>query len=152
MLKSSYITERSYNLIKLIFISFFTTFLFSASIGVIEKGKIDKFENAFALITRDGNVISVDKIGFRIRQNDVIKTFRRSNLQIRLSDNTVVKIGRKTTFKVEQYIYDSKNKNKNVANLKVENGTFQIKTGKIGDSAPKNFKIKTKFSTIGLRG
>jgi len=36
--------------------------------------------------------------------------------------------------------------------MTIQNGTFQIKTGAIGDKAPKNFKIKTKFSTIGLRG
>jgi len=126
--------------------------LFSASIGVIEKGKLDRFENAFALISRDGKVISVNKIGFRIKKNDEIKTFRRSNLQIRLTDNTVIKIGRKTTFKVEKYLFDNNNKSNNVAKLKVENGTFQIKTGKIGNNAPSNFKIKTKFSTIGLRG
>ena len=126
--------------------------LFSASIGVIEKGKLDRFENAFALISRDGKVISVNKIGFRIKKNDEIKTFRRSNLQIRFNDNTVVKIGRKTTFKVEKYLYDVTNNKNNAVKLKVENGTFQIKTGDIGKRAPRNFKIKTKFSTIGLRG
>lgn len=140
-------------MLKKIFLFFiFISTVFGASIGVIEKGKMDKFEHAFALVTRDGKVLSVDKVGFKIHKSDVIKTFRRSNLQIRLTDNTIIKIGRKTTFKVEKYIYDSKNKNNNIANLKVENGTFQIKTGKIGDSAPKNFKIRTKFSTIGLRG
>ena len=137
---------------KVILFFIFTSIVFGASIGVIEKGKMDKFENAFALITRDGKVLSIDRVGFKIHKNDIIKTFRRSNLQIRLTDNTIIKIGRKTTFKVEKYIYNSRNKSKNIANLKVENGTFQIKTGKIGDTAPRNFKIKTKFSTIGLRG
>jgi hypothetical protein len=126
--------------------------LFSASIGVIEKGKLDKFEGAFALITRGEQVISISKIGFKIKKDDIIKTFRRSNLQIRLNDNTVIKIGRKTTLHIEKYIFNKKNASGNEAKLKIDNGTFQIKTGEIGDEAPKNFKIKTKFSTIGLRG
>lgn len=122
------------------------------SIGIIEKGRIDKFENAYALVTRDDEIITITKLGFNIKKNDSIKTFRKSSLQIRLKDNTIIKIGKRTTLKIEKYLYDSKNSNKNKANFKIENGTFQIKTGKIGDKSPNNFKIKTKFSTIGLRG
>lgn len=143
------------NLVKLIIITItllVSSTLYGASIGVIEKGKVDKFENAFALITRGEKVISVSKIGFKIKKNDIIKTFRRSNLQIRLKDNTVIKIGRKTTLHVEKYIFDKNKSNSNEAKFKIQNGTFQIKTGEIGDESPKNFKIKTKFSTIGIRG
>jgi hypothetical protein len=129
-----------------------TTSLFSANIGVIEKGDVDKFENAIALVTRGNDVISVTEVGFKIQENDTIKTFRKSTVQVRLNDNTIIKIGQKTTLNIEKYLYDTKNKGNNAANLKIENGTFQIKTGSIGDDAPKNFKIKTKFSTIGLRG
>jgi len=128
------------------------SFLYSASIGIIEKGDLDKFENAFALVARGNETISVTTTGFKIFENDTIKTFRKSALQIRLNDNTIIKIGPKTTLNVEKYLYDSTNAGNNAANLKIENGTFQIKTGTIGDDAPNNFKIKTKFSTIGLRG
>ncbi len=128
------------------------TFLFSASIGVIEKGDIDKFENAMALVTRGNEVISVTAPGFQVQESDTIKTFRKSTVTIRLNDNTIIKIGQRTTLNIEKYLYDNQNKGNNAANLKIENGTFQIKTGNIGDDAPKNFKIKTKFSTIGLRG
>ena len=126
--------------------------LFSATIGTIEKGDLDKFENAYALVTRGNDVISVTSLGFPVQESDTIKTFRKSTVQIRLKDNTIVKIGQKTTLNIEKYLYDTQNKGGNAANLKIENGTFQIKTGNIGDEAPKNFKIKTKFSTIGLRG
>jgi hypothetical protein len=129
-----------------------STSLFSANIGMIEKGDVDKFENAIALVTRGNDVISVTEVGFKIQENDTIKTFRKSTVQVRLNDDTIIKIGQKTTLNIEKYLYDSKNKGNNTANLKIENGTFQIKTGSIGDDAPKNFKIKTKFSTIGLRG
>ena len=129
-----------------------TTSLFSANIGVIEKGDVDKFENAIALVTRGNEVISVTAVGFKVKENDTIKTFRKSTVQIRLNDNTIIKIGQKTTLNIEKYLYDTQNKGNNTANLKIENGSFQIKTGSIGDDAPSNFKIKTKFSTIGLRG
>lgn len=138
---------------KILFIFFLITLnLFAEAIGVIEKGKLDKFEHAYALISRGDLVIPVSKIGFKIEKNDVIKTFRKSTLQIRLKDNTIINIGKRTTLKVEKYIFDKKNKANNTANLKIENGSFEVKTGSIGKTAPKNFKIKTKFSTIGLRG
>ena len=140
-------------MLKLLFLfSIFFSVLNSSSIGTIVKGKIDKFEHSYALVERLGQVISVEKIGFKLNKKDKIKTFRRSHIQIKLLDDTIIKIGKKTTLKIEQYIYGSQNKSKNAVNLKIENGSYQIKTGKIGDQAPKNFKIKTKFSTIGLRG
>jgi hypothetical protein len=138
-------------LYKLLFLLCTTTLLFSSSIGAIEKGKLDKFEDAFALVSRGDKVISVNKLGFKIKKDDLIKTFRKSSLQIRLKDSTIIKIGRKTTLKIEEYIYKKNSKN-NKANLKIENGSFQIKTGEIGNNTPNKFKIKTKFSTIGLRG
>jgi hypothetical protein len=124
----------------------------SAVIGLIEKGRIDKSEEAFALVTRGDEIIPVSKLGFKIKKSDIIKTFRKSTIQIRLKDNTIVKIGKRSTLRIEQYLYNAKNSSKNAAGFKIENGTFQIKTGKIADTAPRNFKIKTKFSTIGLRG
>lgn len=136
----------------LFYIVTINTFLFSASIGVIEKGDVDKFENAIALVTRGNDVISVTAVGFKVQENDVIKTFRKSTVTIRLNDDTIIKIGQKSTLNIEKYLYDTQNRSGNTANLKIENGTFQIKTGSIGDDAPRNFKIKTKFSTIGLRG
>ncbi len=138
---------------KVLLFSFFISSLLSAQdIGIIEKGKMDKFEHSFALVTRGDKVLEVTKLGFILQTNDLVKTFRKSSLQIRLKDNTIIKIGKKTTLKIEKYLFDKKNGKNSKANFKIENGTFQIKTGKIADKAPKNFKIKTKFSTIGLRG
>lgn len=126
--------------------------LHAEEIGYIENGQMDRFENAYALISRGDLVIPVSKIGFKIEKDDVIKTFRKSTLQIKLKDNTVINIGKKTTLKVEDYIFNKNDTRNNAAKLKIENGSFKIKTGDIGKDAPSNFKIKTKFSTIGLRG
>jgi hypothetical protein len=140
-------------LIKIIILFFvFISLSYSSSIGTITGGKIDRFEHAYALVTRGDQVITVEDLGFKIKKNDTIKTFRKSKIKITLKDSTIIKIGKRSTLKIEKYLYNANNSAGNVANLKVENGTFQIKTGKIGDSSPKNFKIKTKFSTIGLRG
>ena len=137
---------------KIFLFLFLLSTMHSAIIGLIEKGRIDKSEKAFALVTRGDEIIPVHKLGFKVKKNDSIKTFRKSTVQIRLKDNTIIKIGKRSTLRIEKYLYDSKNSKNNAAGFKIENGTFQIKTGKIADTAPRNFKIKTKFSTIGLRG
>ena len=117
----------------------------SAIIGLIEKGRIDKSENAFALVTRGDEVIPVSKLGFKVKRSDSIKTFRKSTIQIRLKDNTIIKIGKRSTLRIEKYLYNSKNTKNNAANFKIENGTFQIKTGKIADTAPKTLKLRQNF-------
>lgn len=137
---------------KLIILPLLLSNIYSSVIGSIERGKIDKLEEAYALVTRGDEIIPVSKLGFKLRKNDSIKTFRRSTIQIRLNDNTIIKIGKRSTLKIEEYLYNSKNTAKNAAGFKIENGTFQIKTGKIADTTPRRFKIKTKFSTIGVRG
>jgi hypothetical protein len=126
--------------------------LFSNSVGQIEKGRIDKFEHSYGLITRGTKLIEINKLGIKLQESDTVKTFRKSTLQIRLKDNTLINIGKRTTLKIENYLFDKTNSKNSKANFKIENGSFQIKTGKIGDKSPQNFKIKTKFSTIGLRG
>jgi len=137
---------------KLFIILLLLSYINAGTIGLIEKGRMDKSEEAFALVTRGDNIIPVSKLGFKVKRNDSIKTFRKSTIQIRLKDNTVIKIGKRSTLKIEKYLYNIKNGSRNAAGFKIENGTFQIKTGKIADTAPRNFKIKTKFSTIGVRG
>ena len=139
------------NKIKKILLLFIIPFLLNANdiIGYVEKGKIDRFEDAYALVYRNGKVITVSNLGFKIKKNDVIKTFRRSNLQIRLKDNTVIKIGKKSTLKIAKYMY---NKSKGNLDVSIENGSFQIKTGNIAKKSPKNFKVRTRFATIGIRG
>jgi len=141
-------------LFKIYLVTFlFFTNLYSASIGIIEQGVKDKTEQAYALISRHGKTIIVYHLNFVVKKDDKIKTFRRSRLTIRLNDNTVIKMGKKTTLIIDKYVYDVRSRKKNyAANFRISNGSFQIKTGRIGEISPRNFKIKTKFSTIGLRG
>ncbi len=136
----------------LLVLLFISTLAQAKNIGIIEKGRIDNFEHSYAIVTRGVEIIDIAKLGFVLKTNDLIKTFRKSTLQIRLNDNTIIKIGKKTTLKIERYLFDKNNIKNSKANFKIENGSFQIKTGKIAAKSPGKFKVKTKFSTIGLRG
>ena len=87
---------------KILLFLFLFSSMYSASIGMIEKGRLDKFEHAYALVTRGDDILTVSKLGFKIKKNDSIKTFRKSSLQLRLKDNTIIKIGKRTTLKIEK--------------------------------------------------
>ena len=90
-------------------------------------------------------------INLDIQEKDTFYTSPRGSMQITFADNTVVTLGKNTVFKVSEYIYDE-GKRKAKAKFKFQKGFFKSITGRIGKISPKKFEIKTKNSTIGVRG
>ncbi len=127
---------------RLLVLLVFMTGALSASIGEIIALK------GSANLLREG-VKKELSVGFKILKGDEMQTAKKSKLQILFSDKTVISLGQKSNFKVDEYIFS---KNKNVANFSVSKGFFKSITGKIGKIAPKRFKIKTANATIGVRG
>ncbi len=135
---------------QIIFLSLFLFLnLFAKEAGKVEKVIVDEEEKLVALVQRENEVLNLKEVGFVVHQNDIIKTYKKSKLKIRFLDDTTIYIGPKTTLEIAKYYYDKKN---NTTNLKILNGSFKLKTGKIGELAPERFKIDTKFSVIGIRG
>lgn len=105
--------------------------------------------NGDATIERDGQSITA-KIGNTILEKDTIKTKDNSRLQMIFKDQTVITLGKNTVFSVQSYLYDETAQSN--ANFSLTKGFLKSFTGKLGKIAPKRFKIKTKTSTIGIRG
>ena len=127
---------------RILFILFFAYILSFASIGQIV------LKNGSVYIKRAGLKIEA-KNGSAIEKSDIIVTGEAGNAQIKFIDGTVITIGIKSTFKVEDYFYNNKAPK---AKFKFLRGTFKSITGKIGHIAPKNFKLQTRTATIGIRG
>ena len=125
----------------LILLSLITSSLF-ANIGEITalRGK--------ATLVHDG-VSSDAKVGTSLDVHDELKTQTKSKLQIVFKDKTVISLGQKSHFKIDEYIYNDK---KVSAKFAIKKGFFKSITGRIGKIAPKRFKIKTANATIGVRG
>lgn len=98
-----------------------------------------------------GDHAIVAKIGDIIQQNDAIKTGKYAKLQVILKDRTVITIGKSSVFEIEKYFYEKGNRESNTK-IKMKKGFFKTITGRIGKLSPEKFKIKTKNSTIGIRG
>ncbi len=90
-------------------------------------------------------------MGLEIEEGDTFFTTKRASMQITFADNSVITLGQDTVFKVQEYLYNESNTT-DKAQFKLHKGFFKSITGRIGKVAPKNYTIKTKNSTIGVRG
>lgn len=128
----------------LIFLLFLSTSAF-ANIG-----KITAFKGE-ASILRDSKTLT-PKVGFILEKNDKVTTSDNSRVQIVFKDNTIISLGKKTSFSINDYFYDELEPKKVNASFKFSKGVFKTITGKIALMNPNKFKLKTKSATIGIRG
>ncbi len=84
-----------------------------------------------------------------ILKQDEIQTAKKTKMQIRFRDDSIVTLGSSTTFKVDDYLLEEKDSK---VELSIAKGAFKVITGKIGKLAPKRFKVKTLNAHIGIRG
>jgi hypothetical protein len=91
------------------------------------------------------------KVGLMLQEGDTIQTQKASVVKIIFKDKTIVSIGSKTHFSIDEYLFDEAS-NQNHVNFSAQKGIFRMVTGKIGKLAPKKFKLKTKTATMGIRG
>lgn len=128
----------------------FISLSFANDIGTVEKVVIDDSKNQVALVQRGKDTLPIIGVGFKIKENDIIKTFDTSKVKIRFLDNTIVYVGVKTIFEISKYSYDKNNKENNKVDFKIKKGSYKIKTGNIEKLAPKQFKIQTDNFIIGI--
>ncbi|WNL15755.1 FecR family protein [Arcobacter cryaerophilus gv. pseudocryaerophilus] len=113
-------------------------------------GKITLLEGE-AFVKRGEETLRLN-ISDSISNNDFIETKTNSKVKITFMDNTIITIGKESSLKIEDYFFDSNNKNSAKTELNVSKGAFHAITGQIGKVNPEKFKLKTKNATIGIRG
>ncbi|MFY9105909.1 FecR family protein [Aliarcobacter cryaerophilus] len=113
-------------------------------------GKITLLEGE-AFVKRGEETLRLN-LSDQISNNDFIETKTNSKVKITFMDNTIITIGKESSLKIEDYFFDSNNKNSAKTELNVSKGAFHAITGQIGKVNPEKFKLKTKNATIGIRG
>lgn len=128
---------------KLLLLLTLSTFVVAQHVGTLSSIRGD------VTITRSGSSFLAHQ-NDTLQKGDTLHTAKRARAQIYFNDETVVTLGQKSHFIINDYI----TKSKSDANVKLSmpQGTFRIITGKIGKIAPKKFKMRVKNSTIGIRG
>lgn len=132
-------------LLYMLFLVMMTSSVLMASIGRVTAIRGD------VKITRGIALYQAHK-SLEVEEKDTFFTSKNGSMQITFSDNSVITLGKNTIFKVDEYLYNEKKRDKNRVKFKFRKGFFKSITGRIGKLAPKNFSIKTKNSTIGVRG
>ncbi|WP_419770113.1 MAG: FecR domain-containing protein [Candidatus Marinarcus sp.] len=102
-------------------------------------------------ISRDSNTI-LAKLGEELEKNDVINSSKGSKAQITMNDNTIITIGQNSTLNIFDYVYDANKPEESKASFGFMKGSFKSITGVVGKINKEKFKLKTKSSSIGIRG
>jgi len=110
---------------------------------------------SFSVVKGNVNVLRGNKAmrafkSFHLESKDIISTSKKALAKIIFNDKTVITIGEKSTFKIEDYFFDNTKASKST--FKVTKGFFRVITGQIGKVARERFQLKTRNATIGIRG
>jgi len=105
--------------------------------------------NGSAAVERSNKIINAH-IGLPIEQQDTVVTHDKTQLQMIFNDSTVITLGKNTVFRVAQFSFNQTS-TQNVE-FSLTEGSMKSVTGKIGKKSPPNFKVKTPYGTIGVKG
>lgn len=120
---------------------------------------VSVFASAGKAIYVIGKVLAVSDSGNEQRiqrkdeiyQGDTIITNARSQIQIRMSDGTLLAVRPNSKFRIDSYIHkDDTDADKSHYNLL--KGTFRSITGSIGQKNKRSYMVSTPVGTIGIRG
>ncbi|WP_373000627.1 FecR domain-containing protein [Sulfurimonas sp.] len=105
--------------------------------------------NGNAFVDRDGQKIELS-LGDKLQEKDIILTKDKTKVQIIFKDETIISIGKNSTFAINEYLFEENQEP--VAKFGMISGAMRAITGKIGKVAPDKFMVKTKTATMGIRG
>ena len=90
--------------------------------------------------------------GVQLYEGDAIVTGPSSNVQVRMSDDTLIMVYSNSRVKIDQYIYSYNKDGKDSSALLLLRGAIRTVTGLIGQNNKDNFTVKTPAAAIGIRG
>lgn len=130
-------------IIRLLLLVILGTSLLEGSVGKITA------INGKATLERASSSVSA-ALGSSLEAKDTIVTTKEAKAQLTFNDNTIITVGKQSTFSVEEYLFDATPSS--TTKFTMLNGTIRVLSGKIGKIAPEKFALKTKTATIGIRG
>lgn len=109
-----------------------------------------KTSKGIVSVIRNGRQMPVS-IGYRIFQNDIIRTDAASSVGIIFEDNTILSLGPDSEIVIDQYVF-APEKGMFSMIARMVKGTASYLSGIIGHQSPESVKFLTPEATIGIRG
>ena len=124
--------------------------LIASGAGAAEYAGVVKTVRGAASVDRSGQRIAAAP-GTRVEQGDRLVTGEDGRLGITMRDETLLTMGPRSELTLDAYAFDPKTHEGNfLASLK--NGILGVVTGLLPRQSPQSFQVKTKVSTMGVRG
>jgi len=117
----------------------------STSVGIIVSVR------GQAIIQSSDGVESPAKLRSVVRIGDRLETGVGAYIQIDFLDGSKVSLAGSSDLTIDDYGYGDKEQEP-TSEVSIENGALSFMAGKIKNVAPQNYKIKTAFATVGIRG
>lgn len=114
-------------------------------------GTIVSLKGKATAVEQNGTVRNLE-IKSPVFLNDTIKTESESSLQMMFLDESILCLGEKSEMTIDEYVYNPDKKEDNACTLHLGMGVFRAVTAKITALHPERFKVKTRLTTIGIRG
>ena len=87
-----------------------------------------------------------------IFSHEIIKTGKKSKVQIRFIDNALLALKENSELNIKAYVYSEANEKNNQVFMELVAGGFRTLTGKIGKGNKAAYKVDTPVASIGIRG
>ena len=126
--------------------------LISTAVGFADTDPVGivKAVNKDVFIVRDGKTHTATP-GMKVKQGDFIKTGPGSSVGVIFEDDTVVSMGPKSEFAIDEFVFRPvENQLSFVA--RIIRGTLSFLSGQIAKLSPSSVRLETPSATIGLRG
>lgn len=102
------------------------------------------------LAKQEGIYKNIEK-GASLQSGDILQTSDKSSIGVAFNDGTVISLGPKTLFVVNQYRFKP-SANEYDFDMTLTKGTAAVETGKIGKLAPQKVTFKIPQGSVGIRG
>jgi hypothetical protein len=97
----------------------------------------------------DGSIAGTLSPGADVHESETIRTGSAGQANLRFIDDTNLSVGPTSVVKLDKFVYDPNKKDAGSVAIEVSRGAFRFVTGTQNKG---EFKIKTPYGTLGVRG
>lgn len=125
------------------------TWISVSSAEAAEGGRVTRLQGT-AQAQRAAGLIALAPNGL-VYKGDTLKTEPDARLEVTFTDGTVITLGEKAEFVIDDYLFQNDPPAGNAA-FRLAQGAFLAVTGRIGKLTGRPFAVRTPIATIGIRG